>query len=68
MDKLDKALDKLRSKAKDLQKELDESANEGWTVLADLTAQLERMNAAIEEKEMEWLEAADLVEGAEIQV
>eukprot|EP00977_Amphora_coffeiformis_P009256 scaffold2103_cov185-Amphora_coffeaeformis.AAC.1 len=68
MDKLDKALDKLRTKAKDLQKELDESANEGWTVLADLTAQLDKVNADIEEKEIEWLEAADLVEGAEIQV
>lgn len=68
MDKLDKALEKLRTQASELQRQLDESAGDGWTVLADITAQLEKVNESIDETEMEWLEAADVVEAAEIDV
>ena len=68
MDKLDKALERLRAKAQEIQKELDGSSDDGWTVLAELTAKLERVNSEIEHKELEWLEAADIVESAEIEV
>jgi ATP-binding cassette subfamily F protein uup len=68
MDKVDKAMEKLRAKASSLQEELDDSADEGWTVLADLTAQLDKVNEQIDEKEMEWLELADIVESAEVEV
>ena len=68
MNKLEESIEKLRAKAAELQKQLDESADEGWTVLADLTAELEKVNEEINEKEMGWLEAADLVEATEVEL
>ena len=68
MNKLEESIEKLRAKAAELQKQLDESADEGWTVLADLTAELEKVNEEINEKEMGWLESADLVEATEVEL
>ena len=68
MDNLEKAIEKLRGKAKNIQKEIDNSGEEGWTVLADLTEQLDETNEDIDEKEMRWMELAELVEEAEVEV
>ena len=63
--KIEPALEKLRRKADEIQDEMDNSAGEGWTVLADLTKKLEKVNEEIEEKEMEWLELAEALETLE---
>lgn len=68
MSNLEKALEKLKVMAKELEKKMDDSAGEGWTVLADLTDRLNRINDEIEEKEIRWLELAEELEGVEIEV
>jgi ATP-binding cassette subfamily F protein uup len=69
MNNLDKSLPKLREKAANIQKEVDScSSNEGWTVLAELTEKLQMANQEIEEKELRWMELAELVEEAEVEV
>lgn len=59
---LERALEKLKTKAESIQSEVDNSSKEGWSVLADLTAQLEELNTKIEEKELRWLELAEELE------
>jgi ABC transport system ATP-binding/permease protein len=66
MDKLDRALEKLREKAKAVQKELDNSSDAGWTKLSELTDNLTFLNDEIEEKEIQWMELAEVVEQAEV--
>jgi len=66
MDNLEKAIEKLKEKAAAIQQDIDKSSDEGWTVLADLTEQLDRTNKDIDEKEMKWIELAELVEEAEV--
>lgn len=68
MDKLEKSMEKLRAKGEDLQKQVDESHEKGWSVLADLTAKLEEVKNQIDEQELKWLEAADVVETAELEL
>jgi ATP-binding cassette subfamily F protein uup len=63
--RIEPALEKLRRKADEIQDEMDNSAGEGWTVLADLTEKLQKINEEIEEKEMEWLELAEALETVE---
>ncbi len=63
--KIEPALEKLRVKANGFQAQIDNSAAEGWTVLADLTEKLDKVNGEIEEKEMEWLELAEALESLE---
>ena len=63
--KIEPAIEKLKAKAEGLQKEMDDSAEEGWTVLADLTEQLQKVNEEIDEREMEWLEVAESLEALE---
>ena len=65
MSSLDKEMDKLRTKAEKLQQEIDESADKGWSYLADLTAQLDEVNATLDEKEMRWMEVAEVLETEE---
>jgi ATP-binding cassette subfamily F protein uup len=66
MEKLEKSIEILRSKAQDLQKQLDESKDEGWSVLADLTAKLDEVSGQMDEQELQWLEAASVVEQARL--
>ena len=61
-------MEKLKAKAAEVQKEIDGSSEEGWTVLADLTAKLEKLNEEIEEKEVLWLEVAEILESAEVEI
>lgn len=63
--KIEPALEKLRAKADGFQAAIDTSADEGWTVLADLTEKLQKVNGEIEEKEMEWLAMAEALESLE---
>jgi ABC transport system ATP-binding/permease protein len=65
---LERSLDILKAKADDLQKKIDQSSGEGWTVLADLSAELNQTNDEIEEKEMKWLALAEELEVVEAEV
>jgi ATP-binding cassette subfamily F protein uup len=59
---LERAMEKLKSKAETVQTEIDDSSEKGWTVLADLTSKLDALNLDIEEKEIRWLELAEELE------
>jgi ATP-binding cassette subfamily F protein uup len=59
---LEPALDKLKAKSIEIQKEIDKSENEGWSVLAELTKQLLSVTDEIEHKENRWLELAEALE------
>lgn len=63
--KIEPAIDKLKSKVVELQAQIDKSANEGWTVLADLSQQVEKVEEEIEAKEVEWLDLAEALEKLE---
>ena len=63
--KLEPTIEKLKAKAKDVQTELDNSSEEGWTVLADLAEKLQKINDEVEEKELQWLEIAEELESVE---
>jgi ABC transport system ATP-binding/permease protein len=65
---LENSLEKLKAKAEKLQKTIDASSEDGWTVLADLTDELHRTNHEIEDKELRWLEVAEELEGVEMEV
>lgn len=68
MDNLERAIEKLKDKASKLQHEIDSSADKGWSILADLTQKLDSANEEIDEKELKWMELAEMVEEAEIEV
>ncbi|EED96308.1 ABC transporter, partial [Thalassiosira pseudonana CCMP1335] len=59
LSKIEPAIEKLKTKAKEIQAKIDDSSDEGWTVLAELTEKVQALNEEVEEKEMEWLEIAD---------
>ena len=62
MKNIENALEKLKPKAADIQNEIDNSSDEGWTVLAELTEKLDVVNEQIDEKELRWLELAEALE------
>lgn len=68
MNNLDNKMEKLREEVKQLEIQIEESSDEGWTVLADLTAKMDKINEEIDEKEMRWLELAEEIELAEEQI
>jgi ABC transport system ATP-binding/permease protein len=59
VDNLDNAIEKLKAKASKLQGEIESSAGEGWSVLAELTDKLNVINEEIEAKETQWLDLAE---------
>lgn len=65
MKNIETALEKLKPKAVDIQTEIDNSSDEGWTVLAELTEKLDAVNEQIDEKELRWLELAEELEASE---
>jgi len=65
MDNLEKSMEKLKAEASAIQKEIDDSVDQGWSVLADLTEKLDVINSQVEEKELRWMELAEEVEEAE---
>lgn len=62
MTNLERSMEKLKSKAEFIQLAVDDGSDEGWSVLAELTAQLEELNTEIDEKEVRWLELAEELE------
>lgn len=68
MTNLERALSKLKSSAEELQAKIDKSGDEGWSVLADLTDQLNKVKEDIDDKEMRWLELAEKVEVLEVEL
>jgi len=63
---LERAIEKLKPKAAEVQQSIDStSSDEGWSVLADLTEQLNSINEEMDEKEMRWLEIAEELETLE---
>jgi ATP-binding cassette subfamily F protein uup len=64
MKNIENALEKLKPNATDIQNEIDNSSDEGWTVLAELTETLDVVNEQIDEKELRWLELAEALEEA----
>lgn len=63
MTKIERSLEKLKSKASNLQSEIDATSSDaGWTVLAELTDKLDSTNEEIDEKEMTWLELGEQLE------
>jgi ATP-binding cassette subfamily F protein uup len=62
MKNIENSLEKLKLKATDIQNEIDNSSDEGWTVLAELTEKLDVVNEQIDEKELRWLELAEALE------
>jgi ABC transport system ATP-binding/permease protein len=68
MDNLEKSIEKLKAKAMNTQEEIDNSSSAGWSVLAALTDELNKINEEIEEKEVVWMDLAEQVEVAEIEV
>ena len=68
MSNIENAVEKLKAKADKLQEELDDSSEEGWTVLADLTDQLNKVKDEIDEKEMRWLELGEELEELDVDL
>jgi len=68
MEKIEKSTEKLKAKAAALQKEIDNSSDEGWSVLATLTEDLSKLNEKVDEMELEWIELAELLEESEVEV
>merc|ERR1711957_447465 len=65
LQKIEQTIEKLKPKAEGLQREIGDSEEEGWTVLADLTEKLQAIDDEIEAKELQWLEIAELLETLE---
>lgn len=65
LNRIEPLIEKLKAKAAEIQSNIDSSADEGWTVLADLTESLNKVEEEIEEKELEWLELAEKLEELE---
>jgi ATP-binding cassette subfamily F protein uup len=68
MENVEKSIEKLKAKAVALQKEIDNSSADGWSILADLTDKLGKLNEEIDVKELRWMELAELLEEAEVEV
>lgn len=66
MDRLEPSIERLKKEAADVENQIDESTDEGWTVLAELTEKLNGINEIIDEKEERWLELAELLEEMEL--
>lgn len=62
MKNVENRMEKLQDKITELEKELEERSEEGWSVLAEVTEQLNAVSADFEESELRWLELAELVE------
>lgn len=65
---LEISVEKLKLRAVDKQKEIDESSNAGWSVLASLADELSKINTTIDEKEQRWMVLAEQLEDIQAQV
>jgi len=63
MENLEKQTDKLKLDIQVIEKEFEIiSADEGWTQLAELTEKMNKIKEEVDEKEMMWMELAELNE------
>jgi ABC transport system ATP-binding/permease protein len=60
--RLESDIEKLTQQVGKLETTLAQSSNEGWSVLADLAEKVQAAKDVLAEKELLWLEAAELVE------
>ena len=66
MESLETQTEKLRLDIQVIEKELESaSSEEGWTHLAELTEKIDKIKEEIDEKEMRWMELAELNEQEE---
>jgi ATP-binding cassette subfamily F protein uup len=65
LSKIETSIEKLKATASEYQAKIDSSSDEGWTVLAELTEKMNKVNEEVEMKEIEWLEIAEELEGIE---
>jgi ATP-binding cassette subfamily F protein uup len=65
LSKIETTIEKLKAEAGEYQTKIDNSSDEGWTVLAELTEKMNKVNEQVEEKEIEWLEIAEELERLE---
>lgn len=63
----EKEIESCKAKAITLEAKLAASSEEGWTVLAELTEELNLVNGNIDELETKWLELAEEVEREEAE-
>jgi ATP-binding cassette subfamily F protein uup len=62
---IEKDIEKLRKQIEDLEVKIEESSDEGWTYLAELAEKMNSIKEQMEDKEMEWLEFAEIIESSE---
>ena len=62
MERLEKKMDGLKRDISKLEQELESSSEEGWTILAQLTDEIQQKKDTMEESELEWLELAEQIE------
>jgi ATP-binding cassette subfamily F protein uup len=62
MERIESDIQKLKEKKSTIQIELDRSADKGWSVLADLSDQINKISDDIDNKEQRWLEMAEQLE------
>jgi len=61
MEKIEKQTDQLKLDIQAIEKEFETiSADEGWTQLAELTEKMNKIKEEVDEKEMMWMERAEL--------
>lgn len=65
MSNIENKMEKLKKEIVSLELKIEESADEGWTVLADLTDKMNACKQELDDKEMRWLELAEAIEEAE---
>jgi hypothetical protein len=59
---------KVKKKSASFQEKINGSGEEGWSLLADLTDQLTAVNRDIEVREIDWMEVAEQLEEAEVEL
>jgi ATP-binding cassette subfamily F protein uup len=67
MNSLERDIDLLKDQSESFQREIESGTEKGWSVLAELTEKLNSVSAAIEEKELRWMELAEQVEEFEAE-
>jgi len=66
MDKIESTIEKMKKQVEELQSKIDNtSSDEGWSVLAEMTKQMNEIQENIELNEMTWLELAETLEEIE---
>jgi ATP-binding cassette subfamily F protein uup len=67
MQNIEKKIEKLKEEASVLEKQIADSADEGWTFLAKLTDEMNGKLEEVDDKEMRWMELAEMIEEAEAE-